>query len=64
MLFQNDQCYSRYIDVDPEVISKSLMWLVAKQRPDGSFKEEGAISHPLQVRAEIKPGKKYHNFFN
>jgi len=39
---------SRYIDVDPEVISKSLMWLVAKQRPDGSFKEEGAISHPLQ----------------
>lgn len=39
---------SNYIDVDAEVIANSLKWLVDNQKPDGSFKEEGSITHRIQ----------------
>ena len=42
------QGVSAYIDVDPEVIHRSLSWLVKQQKPDGSFQEEGQISHTIQ----------------
>jgi len=42
------QGISRYIDVDGSVIEKSLFWLVEKQQNDGSWKETGALTHPMQ----------------
>ena len=36
--------------MDASVIEKALLWLVDRQDPnDGSFKEAGAISHPVQA---------------
>ena len=29
---------------------RALLWLVGQQQPDGSFQEEGAISHRIQVK--------------
>merc|ERR1719188_716799 len=44
------QGLSKFIDVDASVIEKALTWLVDRQDPnDGSFKETGAISHPVQA---------------
>lgn len=40
---------SKYIDMDSTVIRKSLFWLVDHQKPDGSFQEDGAISHRIQA---------------
>ncbi|KAH3723811.1 hypothetical protein DPMN_049605 [Dreissena polymorpha] len=34
-----------YIFIDDAVISKSVTWLVAQQRPDGSFAEPGLVIH-------------------
>ena len=42
------QGVSAYIDVDPQVIHRSLSWLVKQQKSDGSFQEEGQISHTIQ----------------
>ena len=39
---------SKYIDVDEVVIQRALSWVVSKQQRDGSFKEEGEISHKIQ----------------
>jgi len=40
---------SEYVTVDPNVIRRALLWLVGQQQPDGSFQEEGAISHRIQA---------------
>merc|ERR1719334_524294 len=42
------QGVSRYIDVDGSVIEGALFWLVDKQQNDGSWKETGALTHPMQ----------------
>jgi CD109 antigen len=34
--------------VDPGVIQNALAWVVSKQQRDGSFKEDGEISHKVQ----------------
>lgn len=34
-----------YIDIDEKVIEESQKWLVARQRPDGSFEEPGEVHH-------------------
>ena len=43
------QGVSRYIDVDGSVIERALFWLVDKQQNDGSWKEEGAVTHHVQA---------------
>ncbi|KAH3723828.1 hypothetical protein DPMN_049623 [Dreissena polymorpha] len=41
-----------YIFIDDAVISKSVTWLVAQQRPDGSFAEPGrVINNDMQARS-------------
>jgi len=43
------QGISRYIDVDGTVIEKSLFWLVDKQQNDGSWAEQGRLTHRMQA---------------
>ena len=41
-----------YVFIDDEVISRAIDWMVARQRPDGSFPEPGRVIHKnMQVKS-------------
>jgi len=42
------QGISNYIDIDPNVIQNGLTWLMGAQAGDGSFSEQGGITHRIQ----------------